>query len=367
MKRGCILWPFGLLAIGLVTAAGVLLFAPHSSALEEGAVAPGFSLPDQSGKTHSLEDFKGKWVVLAFYPADMTSGCTLQNRSLTSSLDDLRKAGAEVLALSVQDSASHAEFCDAEGLKHTLLADTGKQVSEAYGVLMPVGVSKRVTFVIDPEGKVARRLDSVNVSSHGPDLVALLTDLKAARPESGYRPRTRGIKPLHPGSKAPLFNLPNATGSGSVAYGDLQANKKGVAIIWVSVQCPVSKAYEARMKALAARFASQGIAFVGINSNATESREQTAAHFKQAALGFPVLIDQENVVADAYGALVTPEVFLTDRSGVIRYHGAIDDSQDPAGVKEPFFEKALTALVSGSEVNPNESKAFGCSIKRVKK
>ena len=368
VKKGCILWPFGLVVLAIAVSAFVLGFAGGSHAIEEGATAPLFALPDQHGKTHSLADYRGRWVVLAFYPADMTSGCTLQNRSLTASLDDLTALGAAVFAISVQDSASHAKFCDAEGLKHTLLADTGKTAAKDYGVLLPAGVAKRVTFVINPEGAIARRLDPVSVQSHGPDVVALLQDLGAGsdgKAESTAPPR--GVRTLRPGSKAPLFNLPDSARSGLVALSDLQSGNKGAVVVWVSAQCPVSGAYQERIKSLAARFKPQGIAFVAIDSNTTESRDQVAAHFRKAALGFPVLVDVNNTVADLYGAAVTPEAFLVDRSGIIRYHGAIDDSRDAAAVKKSYLADALTAFLAGEEIRPNEVKSFGCSVKRAKK
>jgi len=360
----------GRIAIGVFVAAlaavGVIA-ANQASPLEAGAAAPDFSLPDQNGKAHRLSDYRGRWVVLAFYPVDRTPGCTLENRSLSSVEGQLRELNAAVFGISVQDSASKAAFCEAEGLKHTLLADTEKDVSRAYGVLGAAGVSNRVTFIVDPAGKVARRFDSVNVRSHGEDVVAAVRELQAnAAP--AYRPRTEGIAELKPGDRAPDFRLKNLTGQGEVSLSETlkKASTRAVALIWVSHACPVSRDYEKRIKDIAAAYRPKGVVFLAIDSNSTYGDEPIIQHFRREIPGLAVLRDPGNRVADAYGAKVTPEVFLMCRQGVIRYHGAIDDSQDESGVRKHFFKAALDELLAGKKVSNPYHKPFGCSIKRVK-
>lgn len=362
----------------LRTAAGVLLAAGAAAAvwaaaspqpLDAGANAPQFALADQSGKTHRLADYKGRWVVLAFYPADSTSGCTLEARSMTRVQPQMESMRVAQFGVSVQDSTSKAKFCDAEGLTHTLLADVTKDVSRAYGVLNPAGLSNRVTFIIDPSGKIARRMDSVNVNTHGEDLLAALKELGPQSDAPTYRPRTEGLPELKPGARAPEFNLPNLLQQGNVSLKQTLAKQgtKGAAVIWVSLQCPVSQAYEGRMKQIASEFKNRGIAVIGIASNATESEQDLEKYFRGKAPGFPVLRDAQNRIADEYGAKVTPEVFLVDTAGLIRFHGAIDDSQDAAGVKQSFLRQAIEDILAGRSVKTPTHKAFGCSLKRVKK
>lgn len=361
--------PVRRLAIACCALMAVWLAAerPASAVVSEGAPAPEFSLKDQNGALHKLSDYSGKWVVLAFYPADMSPGCTLEMRSLRDSGKELKALNAAPVAISVQDSESHARFCEAEKLTQTLLADTSKSTARAYGVLNEKGVANRVTFLINPEGKIARVLDKVNVQTHGQDVAAALKSLQQSSGQAAtYVPRTRGVKALKPGEAAPLFSLPEAGSDRVLALSELRHGKKGVLVVWVSVQCPVSNAYQSRLKALAKKYGGE-VAFVAINSNSTESLEQIQKHFQPSVLGFPVLRDVQNVVADRYGARVTPEVFLIDAKGVVRYHGAVDDSQDPENVQKSYLDDALKAFVAGQPVVTADTKAFGCSVQRVRK
>ncbi|MFQ5701301.1 MAG: redoxin domain-containing protein, partial [Acidobacteriota bacterium] len=119
-----------------------------------------------------------------------------------------------------------------------------------------------------------------------------------------------------------------------------------------------------RMVALAEEYQAKGFRFLGINSNRAEDADAMRDHARRHDWSFPVLKDAGNVIADRLGASVTPEAFVIDRSGVLRYHGRIDDSQDPAGVTREDLHDALEAILAGKEVAKKEAKAFGCSIKR---
>lgn len=165
------------------------------------------------------------------------------------------------------------------------------------------------------------------------------------------------------GQKAPAFTLPDAAGQ-SHSLADLRG-EKGTVLIWVSTECPVSNAYNERMAALAGKYEAKGYKFVGINSNKAESSADIQEHAKAHGLGFTILKDDANKIADEYGASVTPEAYVIDASGVLRYHGRIDDSMKMDGVTTHDLEEALGALVSGKEPAKPESKAFGCTIKRV--
>jgi peroxiredoxin len=168
------------------------------------------------------------------------------------------------------------------------------------------------------------------------------------------------------GAPAPDFTLPSASDGKMVALKDLLAKNKAVAVIFVATKCPVSNAYNGRMAALGTEYAAKGIPVVGINSNKAELAPEVAAHAKEHGFTFPVVKDEGNRVADAYGAQKTPEVFVISAKGDLLYHGRIDESQDdPKGVKSPDLRNALEAILAGKPVPAAETKAFGCTIKRV--
>jgi len=168
------------------------------------------------------------------------------------------------------------------------------------------------------------------------------------------------------GAAAPDFTLPSASDGRMVALKDLLAKNRAVAVIFVATKCPVSNAYNGRMAALGKEYAAKGIAVVGINSNKAELAPEVAAHAKEHGFTFPVVKDEGNKVADAYGAQKTPEVFVISPKGDLLYHGRIDESQDdPKGVKSPDLRNALEAILAGKPVPAAETKAFGCTIKRV--
>ena len=165
------------------------------------------------------------------------------------------------------------------------------------------------------------------------------------------------------GKSIPDFTLPDYNGSNHSL--SQYRDGKGTVLIFVSTQCPVSNAYNERMVKLAAEYQPKGFQFLGINSNKAEEPTELASHAKKNSWNFPVLKDKGNAIADKLGASVTPEVFLLDGEGVLRYHGRIDDSQDPAAIKTRDLKDALDAILAGKEIAKTESKAFGCTIKRV--
>ncbi|HZP17231.1 MAG TPA: peroxiredoxin [Terriglobales bacterium] len=145
-----------------------------------GASAPDFSLPSQDGSPVSLKDFRGKWVVLYFYPKDFTSGCTVEAHNFQRDQAEYARRNAVVLGVSVDSADSHKKFCAKEGLNFRLLADTAHQVSKQYGSLMNFGVaqiSARNTFLIDPQGRIARVFAGVNPSRHSAEVLAAIDEL----------------------------------------------------------------------------------------------------------------------------------------------------------------------------------------------
>lgn len=145
-----------------------------------GSPAPPFTLKSQDGALVSLQDFRGKWVVLYFYPKDFTNGCTLEARNFQRDLAEYEKRDAVIVGISVDDADSHKQFCAKEGLNFKLLADTGHNVSEEYGTLTQVGFTHaaRNTFLITPDGKIARVFDDVKPAEHSAQVLAVLTELE---------------------------------------------------------------------------------------------------------------------------------------------------------------------------------------------
>ena len=142
--------------------------------------APAFTLSTNTGDgTVSLTDYRGEWVVVYFYPKDFTSGCTLEARRFQQDLPKYGDRNAQILGISVDSVASHAEFCDSEGLKFPLLADTDGSVSKAYGSWMGV-VALRHTYVIDPDGILRATFTGVNPAIHSTEVLAKLSELQAA-------------------------------------------------------------------------------------------------------------------------------------------------------------------------------------------
>src|ERR1700722_6349001 len=127
---------------------------------EIGSPAPAFHLQDQAGAWHDLSEYRGKWLVLYFYPKDDTPGCTTQACEFRDNLFAFNKLDAVVVGVSVDDVASHKAFAEEHSLPFTLLADSTKETAQAYGVLRSVlglmEIASRETFIIDPEGRVAK-------------------------------------------------------------------------------------------------------------------------------------------------------------------------------------------------------------------
>jgi thioredoxin-dependent peroxiredoxin len=145
-----------------------------------GEPAPDFELPGTGGRTHRLSDYRGRWVVLAFYPADFTTVCTRQFCSYRDRDRELAALDAEVLGISPQSVDSHERFTAEHGLTVPLLADEGKDVARAYGVLGPAGVIRRAVIIIDPEG-VTRHRDVALVGLSYRSVDEIGTELGALR------------------------------------------------------------------------------------------------------------------------------------------------------------------------------------------
>jgi peroxiredoxin Q/BCP len=166
--------------VGLATLA-LMQGADTQTQPAAGTAAPDFSLATSNGSQVSLKDYKGKWVVLYFYPKDMTSGCTMEAKNFQRDLDQYTKTGAVVLGVSVDSPDSHKEFCTKEALTFKLLADPDGKVSAQYGSTMQyqgATMAARNTFLINPEGKIAKVYTSVKPAEHSEQVLKDLAELK---------------------------------------------------------------------------------------------------------------------------------------------------------------------------------------------
>ena len=166
----------------VVVAALPLLFGRAACAADDampavGQPAPTFTLPSQDGSPISLESYRGKWVVLYFYPRDMTPGCTIEAHKFQDALNQFEARNAVILGVSVDSTDSHQQFCTKDGLTFHLLSDTNHAVVSAYGSLggfAGVVIASRNTFLIDPKGKIARVWTKVNPATAASDVLAAI-------------------------------------------------------------------------------------------------------------------------------------------------------------------------------------------------
>jgi peroxiredoxin Q/BCP len=330
-----------------------------SETLELGKPAPDFSLKDQTGKTHRLTDYKGKTVVLAFYPKDDTPGCTAEMCAFRDALPQFKTKGVVILGVSVQNTISKKAFASKFNLTFPILADTEKVVAKLYKVLGANGLAERITFLIAPDGTLknvdrSARLTSINgktMSDHVEALALMLTD--DWKVELG--------KPI------PSFTLKNYDGKPI----NSTSNRHDLTVLaFVSTRCGYSNDYNARLVRFAKEYAVRGnkrVRVIGINANTNEKVDEIAKHTQDNGLPYPVTKDEGNVIADHFRAQKTPEVWVVDRRGVARYHGAIDDHFEEVQVKKTYLRDAVEALLEDKEPAITETEAQGCSIKRERK
>jgi peroxiredoxin len=165
------------------------------------------------------------------------------------------------------------------------------------------------------------------------------------------------------GQAAPDFSLKDLKGNSQ----SLQAHRgKIVVITFLSTQCPIANAYHERLRALATDYTGKNVVLLGLYPNNTESLSVIKSKAAQEKFTFPVMRDEGNIVADLYSAMTTPEIFVVDGQGVLRYHGRIDNSAETSRVVRSDLREALNEMLDGKPVSVSQTKQFGCSIKRAK-
>ena len=151
---------------------------------QAGKPAPAFTLPGQDGKDVSLSDYRGKWVVLYFYPKDFTTGCSLEAHNFQADIEKYRAKNAVIIGVSVDSVDSHKSFCAKQGLDFKLLADEKHAVSELYGSTMDHDgqtLAARNTFLVAPDGVIRKVYAKVVPARHSEEVLADLTQLQAGK------------------------------------------------------------------------------------------------------------------------------------------------------------------------------------------
>lgn len=164
------------------------------------------------------------------------------------------------------------------------------------------------------------------------------------------------------GQPAPDFALKDTTGK---AHSLKAYRGQPVVIGFVGTKCPIANAYITRMNSIAAEYKAKNVVFLGINSNVNESLNLVKAHAAKAKYVFSILKDDSNLIADSYGASVTPEMYVIDGEGVLRYHGRVDNASDAKRVERHDLRVALDEMLGGKPISKPDLKAFGCVINRV--
>jgi len=166
------------ICIGLMLFLAMGMMAVAAPMPAVGQQAPTVALPSQDGTTVDLKSFRGKWVVLYFYPKDMTQGCTIEAHNFQQDLAKYETQNAVIVGVSVDNTDSHKEFCTKESLTFRLLSDTDRKVVDEYGSLSPNGVAMRNTFLIDPTGKIVQVWTKVSPPKHSEEVLAALAAKK---------------------------------------------------------------------------------------------------------------------------------------------------------------------------------------------
>ncbi len=174
---------FALVLVAFAAAPLAAAQAAPAAGPTDGQAAPEFKLEDQHGKWHTLADHKDQWVVLYFYPKDFTPGCTTEVCTFRDDVIALRKAGAQVLGVSLDDVKSHADFAEKYHVPFPLLSDSKQETAKAYGVLtskMGMSYARRETFLIDPQGRIVKHYTDVDPEKNSKQVLADLAALQKA-------------------------------------------------------------------------------------------------------------------------------------------------------------------------------------------
>lgn len=314
--------------------------------------APNFKLLDQAGREHTLSDYLGRTIVLAGLGADGPAPrATL--RALNQSLSRLEMHGVKVFGIPTMEVETARAVHRGEQLRFPLLTDAEGRVGAALGLAQRE--SGGVSVVVSPTGAVRATVRERDPARHAKAVLAMVECCS----HEFAPPPSRAL-----GYRLPNFYLPDAVSGRQVAlFGD--SHPAATALVFMSSECPCSQGYDHRLSQLASELARQGVRMVGINANPQEPVSEIAAHAKRCRLPFPMLLDRRQVVLRRLGARMTPEAYVADAMGTIRYHGRIDDNRDETQAKSHDLRDAALATARGADQPAAETLPFGCAIPLV--
>ncbi len=374
------LWRKILFAICMTLALNIAIFAAlwttqmgqMGTLLPTGRPVPLFALPDQDGRIHHLSDYAGRPLVLVFFP-EMTPTISQELCALRDSMPAFDRSGAKVFAISTLASAQGKTFHDSNNLNFPILHDAGARTAQIYGAVDAAHHIRTASFAVDNTGILMLTLpdSQIDAPQHGQQLLRMASCcfdpvVNGISPSIGHTiadcalPRTDNGQEEHlvaPHSSASS----NTTGSNSSTS---STRSRATVIFFVSSRCPCSRGYDVRMKALAEAYTQRGVRFLGVNASADETVADAEAHRAQANLPFPMLKDHDLLLTDRLQAHVTPEAFVLDAKGVVRYSGRIDNSRDATNVTRHDVQEALDALLAGKLPTTTHGSAPGCAIVR---
>jgi peroxiredoxin len=341
-----------LVVIGGIALAAWLRERGGETTVHPRSPAPMFALPDQTGRIHKLSDYAERPVALAFVPGDDLAS-EQELRSINEQIRRFDTLGVKVFGIAQVSAESARRMHDGSGLEFPILCDKNGEVAREYGTRSATNPDGRVSFVIGRDQRIILPILPVAGTEHGQRVVELT--------ECCLDSNTQTASPLLNKPVAD-FHLPRVSdGKPEPLYAK---GSKATVLFFLSSLCPCSAKYDERVDELARQYTPRGVRFLAVNSSEGEKPAEVAAYAKRAGYPFPVLKDEGNVIADRVHAQITPEVFVMDAKGVLRYHGGIDDSRSPKMVQQHHLRNALDFLLGGRLPARAEAITFGCAIAR---
>jgi peroxiredoxin len=339
------LWLVAMAMGGTLLLINARLTAPPPG-IPVGKAAPDLEFTAYDGRKIRLKDYIGRPVFLVTVP-QLNDDAVRVCESLKEQMGFLESAGGKVFLLANTDVATAKAFHTSGKLNFPVLIDLRGSVAHTFGAEK----NRIETIVVDAKGMVKFHIRDVDIRHHGPQLLAFARTCN----DEVAAARSKGIgKPVEPISITDAF-----TGKMTPLYGD--RSQKATLAIFMSTLCPCSNAYNERVRLLTLSAKKRGLRTVVIYANADETIDNVITHAKQSGLVGPVLHDADQVGMKHLKAAVTPEAFLMDQQGVLRYAGRLDDRREQELVKNAVLNKAIDAVLAG-EKPPAAEPAFGCAI-----
>ena len=343
----------GIVAALLAVAGGYSARFTETSA---GLNAPEFALADQDGRKHHLKDYHGRPVFLLMLPATDPAGSRAALRSFRDAETMLHHLGVKLFGVASAPREELARLYREEQLRIPLLHDEGNALAGKYQPLWKSGqaLNVPVTFVVGPDGRIQGAVGPGEREDYASRVLRQARCCLRSLASSRHAPKPIKL------TNGPLTET--ASGKRETLLGN---GKQTATLVFVlSTRCPCSQAYHTRVKALADKYARgpAKVRVVALYANADESLAQVREQSRLEGFDFVVARDPGQKWVTRMGAAVTPEAFVIDHWGRVRYHGRIDDSREPANVRTHDLRDALEAVLAGQHPRQAEQVSFGCAI-----